>query len=601
MKLTVPDYILALTPYVPGKPLEELEREYGIDNSIKLASNENPLGPSPMAVEAIKMELEALHRYPDGGGHALTRKLADKLNVPFENIVLGNGSDDIIGMLTRVFLKPGDEAIIPKPSFLMYDIMVNSSGATPIHVPLKSLSLDLQGIADKITNKTRLIFICNPNNPTGTIVSKKDFNKFFADVPDNVLVVMDEAYIEFVRSPDSVQAVEYINNNKNIIGLRTFSKAYGLAGLRIGYGVMSKEIAGLLNRVRQPFNVNRLAQAGALAALGDEQFLSKTIKLVHQGIDYLSESLKKMKIKAFPTQANFILIDVGCDADEVFEKMLRLGVIVRSMKSYGYPEYIRINAGLIEENARFIEALKNIIYLSAVSGKNKKKSLLITIDGPAGAGKTTISKMLADRLGYKYIDTGALYRGVALEALSAGIAHDDDTGLKRLCEKIDLNFILVGNTLHLFSGDSDITDKIRTPEITMFASAASARPVVREALLKIQKNLGQKKNAVFEGRDMGTVVFKDADIKFFLDADSRIRAIRRHQELPSDVSQTIEEIEKDINLRDNNDQTRAIAPLMPANDAIIIDSTDISKDEVLTIMLSYIEKQRELHESSLFE
>ncbi|WDN90612.1 histidinol-phosphate aminotransferase [Desulfosarcina sp. BuS5] len=589
MTLSVPDYILSLKPYAPGKPIEELEREYGINDSIKLASNENPLGPSPMAVKAIGNVLGMLNRYPDGGGHDLTGKLSEDLNVAPENIVLGNGSDDIIGMLARVFLKPGDEAIMPKPSFLMYDIMVNSSGATPVHVPLKSLALDLQGMAAKITKKTRLIFICNPNNPTGTIVSKKDFNRFLENIPENVPVVLDEAYIEFVRDPECVNGVDYINSGRAVVTLRTFSKAYGLAGLRIGYGVMPKEIAELLHRVRQPFNANRLAQAGALAALEDEPFLTKTVGIVHKGIDYLFESLEKMRIQAFPTQANFLLIDVGRDADAVFEKMLRMGVIVRSMKSYGYPEYIRINAGLPEENARFISALKAVMQSSADTEKIKKQNLLITIDGPAGAGKTTIAKMLSDSLGYKYIDTGALYRGVAFEALSAGISHDDHTGLKQLCDKIDLNFVLVENGLRLFSGDTDLTDRIRTPEITMFASAASALPVVREALLKIQRDLGREKRAVFEGRDMGTVVFPDADLKFFLDADSSTRAVRRHKELSTSTALTVKEVKRDIDERDKNDSSRVLAPLKPADDAIIIDSTSISKEEVLAIMMSHIE------------
>ena len=592
MKLSIPEYILSLTPYAPGKPLEELEREYGIENSIKLASNENPLGPSPMAIKAIEMELQTLNRYPDGDGHALTKKLSEKLNILPENIVLGNGSDDIIGMLTRVFLKPGDEAIMPKPSFLMYDIMVNSSGATAIHVPLKSLSIDLQSMADKITKKTRLIFVCNPNNPTGTIVSKKDFNRFIENVPENIPVVLDEAYIEFVRDSDCVKGIDYINNGRAIVTLRTFSKAYGLAGLRIGYGIMPTKIAELLHRVRQPFNANRLAQAGALAALDDELFLNRTVELVHNGLDYLFESLAGMGFKAFPTQANFILIDVGRDANEIFEKMLRMGVIIRSMKSYGYPEYIRINAGLPEENARFISALKNIMQNSAVSAKNKKKSLLITIDGPAGAGKTTISKMLADRLGYKYVDTGALYRAIAFEALSAGIDHDDDAGLKHLCEKIDLNLVFVKNVPRLFSSGTDLTDKIRTSKITMFASAASARHVVRESLLEIQRNMGKKKKAVFEGRDMGTVVFPDADVKFFLDADSKTRAIRRHKELPAGDFMTVQEVKRNIEERDKNDSSRALAPLKPADDAVIIDSTALSKNEVLRLMLSHIDLDR---------
>ena len=361
MKLSVPDYILAIKPYSPGKPLEELEREYGISDSIKLASNENPLGPSPLAVKAIKDAIGKLNRYPDGSGHDLVRNIAKKLGISTGNIVLGNGSDEIIGMLTRALLRPGDEAIMPYPSFLMYNIMVCCAGATPVQVPLKSFSVDLDGIRDRISSRTRMIFICNPNNPTGTVISKKDFKDFLKSIPGEVLVVVDEAYIEFVRDKSCAISIDYLDSDIALVMLRTFSKAYGLAGLRIGYGIMSKEIASLLNRVRQPFNANLLAQVGAGAALEDKAFLEKTVSLIHEGLDFLYTSLDRMNIKYFPTQANFFLIDIGKDADEVFEKMLKQGIIVRSMTSYGYPNYIRINVGLHEENVRFLNALEKII------------------------------------------------------------------------------------------------------------------------------------------------------------------------------------------------------------------------------------------------
>ncbi|MFO7556926.1 MAG: histidinol-phosphate transaminase [Desulfobacterales bacterium] len=358
MKLSVADYILSLKPYTPGKPLEELEREYGIVDSIKIASNENPLGPSPMAVEAIKKAMVKLNRYPDGSGYDLIRKISDYIGLSPQNIVLGNGSDEIIGMLAFAMLQPGDEAILPNPSFLMYEIMVRGSGAMPIFVPLTSFCIDLEEIKKKITSKTRMIFLCNPNNPTGTIFSKKNFENFIREIPPEVIVVVDEAYIEFVRDQNCAKSIEYIDNDRPLITLRTFSKAYGLAGLRIGYGVMPAEIAGILNRIRLPFNASSLAQAGAVAALEDSVFLKKVISLIHEGLDFLYDALERRNIKYFPTQANFFLVDVHKDADEIYEKMLRQGVIVRSMKSYGYPNYIRINVGLHEENVRFLKALE---------------------------------------------------------------------------------------------------------------------------------------------------------------------------------------------------------------------------------------------------
>jgi histidinol-phosphate aminotransferase len=239
--------------------------------------------------------------------------------------------------------------------------MVRSAGAKPVLVPLKSLSIDLDGIKDQVTSRTRMVFLCNPNNPTGTFISRRDFESFLEKIPSEVVVVVDEAYIEFVRDKSCASGIEYLDNTIPLVTLRTFSKAYGLAGLRIGYGIMPEEIASLLNRVRQPFNANSLAQSGAGAALEDKAFLEKVINLVHDELDFLYNSLDRMGVKYFPTQANFFLIDVAKDADDVFEKMLRQGVIVRSMTAYGYPHYIRINVGLHEENVRFIKALEKCL------------------------------------------------------------------------------------------------------------------------------------------------------------------------------------------------------------------------------------------------
>lgn len=361
MKLSIPDNILSIKQYVPGKPLEELEREYGIEKSIKLASNENPLGPSPKAVKAIQSAVETLNRYPDGSGHDLIQKISERFDVSPNNIVLGNGSDEIIGMLACALLRRDDEAIIPQPSFLMYEIMVRCAGATPVFVPLKSLSIDLDRMQERITPKTRMVFLCNPNNPTGTTVARQDFENFLKKIPPEVVVVVDEAYIEFVRDQNCARSIEYIGSDRAVVTLRTFSKAYGLAGLRIGYGIMPEVLTSLLNRVRQPFNANSLAQVGARAALEDNVFLEKVITLVHSGLDFLYDALRRIGVKSFPTQANFFLIDVGKNADEVFENMLRNGVIIRSMTSYGYPNYIRINVGLHEENVRFIEALAEVL------------------------------------------------------------------------------------------------------------------------------------------------------------------------------------------------------------------------------------------------
>lgn len=361
MIFNIPEYIQSIEAYKPGKPIEELAREHGIERAIKLASNENPLGPSPRAVQAIVLALSGLHRYPDGRGYDLTVKLSGCLGFSPDHFVLGNGSDDLIGMLTRALLQPGDEVIIPTPSFLMYEINVKSAGAIPVHVPLRSLAIHGSDLLERVTSRTRIVFICNPNNPTGTVMSRSDFETFIQALPPGIVVVVDEAYMEFVRDPACVNSLDFIRGDRPIVALRTFSKAYGLAGLRIGYGVMAPELAGILHRIRQPFNASLLAQAGAVAALEDEAFLRKTIQTVHESLDYLYAELDRIGLRYFPTQANFFLIDAGQDADMVFENMLKKGIIVRSMSSYGYPEYIRVNTGLAEENRRLIEALEQVL------------------------------------------------------------------------------------------------------------------------------------------------------------------------------------------------------------------------------------------------
>ena len=361
MKLSVPDYIMSLKPYVAGKPLEELEREYGITDAVKLASNENPLGPSPLAVKAIQQAVKGLHRYPDGGSYYLCERISNYFGVEKENIILGNGSDDIIAMLTRVLLQPGDEAVLPRPSFLFYEIMIRSSGAIPVEVALKEGLTDLDSMLDRIGPKTRLIFLTNPHNPTGTLVTKAALDDFVRAIPADVALVIDEAYIEFVREPNCPKSLDYLASGKTVVGLRTFSKAYGLAGLRIGYGLMPPFLANILNRIRQPFNVNSLAQAAAIAALDDKAFLQKTVKLVSDELAFFYAGLDARGIEYLKSQANFLLIKVGKDANKVFENLLRLGVIVRSMTAYGYPDCIRVNVGLHHENVRMLEALDRLL------------------------------------------------------------------------------------------------------------------------------------------------------------------------------------------------------------------------------------------------
>ncbi len=359
-----------LVPYPPGKPIEELERELGIKGSIKLASNENPLGPSPKALEAIRARLSTLHRYPDGSGYYLKEKLSQKLGVNPEQLILGNGSNEIIELSVRTFLLPGEEALQAFPTFLVYEKVVKAAGGTMISVPLQDLSVNLERVLESLTEKVKIIFLCNPNNPTGSAFTLDQLQWFMDQVPKNVLVLVDEAYIEFstipgqhTAEPPIKSALGLVNRNENLLVLRTFSKLYGLAGLRIGYGIGPSTLVDYMNRVRQPFNANTLAQAAATAALDDDEFVAQTLSLTREGLSFLKGELDKMGLEHFPTRANFFLIKTPIGGRETYERMLRKGVIVRSMESFGLPEFIRISVGLPNENQRFIQALREVLGL----------------------------------------------------------------------------------------------------------------------------------------------------------------------------------------------------------------------------------------------
>lgn len=366
--LHVPEHIKTIKPYVPGKPIEELERELGITDSIKLASNENPLGPSPLALKAIRRGSADLNRYPDGSCHFLKKALSETLGVAHDEILPGNGSNEIIELAVRTFMRPGDEAIMAQPSFVVYSMIVQAAGGTNIIIPLKDWRHDLEAMASKITKKTRIIFIANPNNPTGTINTKKEMDAFMKRVPEEALVVVDEAYYEYVSSPEYADSFRYFKQNRNILILRTFSKIYGLAGLRIGYGIAKVPIITEMNKVRQPFNINSLAQKAALAALKDKEYIEKVKKINERGKKYLYKELKALKIKYVPTEANFIYIILEDNiAVRLHNDLLRRGVILRPMG----PRELRVTIGLQKENRKFIESLKKIISHEVIKSLSK--------------------------------------------------------------------------------------------------------------------------------------------------------------------------------------------------------------------------------------
>lgn len=360
MKDLIRKNILDVTPYVAGKPIEETKRQLGLRQVIKLASNENPLGVSPRAIAALKKNLGFINRYPDSNGFYLKRKLARYHNVESSNIILGNGSDELIDIIIKTFVEEGESIITADNTFLEYKIISEVNSRKVITVPLKYFKYDLVSIRNRIDKRTKLIFISNPNNPTGTYVTKYEVEDFMRDLPENVLLVLDEAYDTFIDVTDYPSGLRYMRN-QNVITLKTFSKAYGLAGLRIGYAIAQAELVSYMERVRQPFNTNLLAQAAALAALDDKKFLEKSRRAILSGKDFLYDNLKKLGMAYVPSVANFILVDVGKDSVSVFRDMLKHGVIVRDMKQYGLKNFIRVSIGTKKENIRFIKVLRKVV------------------------------------------------------------------------------------------------------------------------------------------------------------------------------------------------------------------------------------------------
>ncbi len=346
--------------YHPGKPIEETARELGLDPTaiIKLASNENPLGPSPKAMEAMRGALERGHLYPDGGGFCLCRAVAAKLGVAPENVILGNGSNEVLEFLGHAFLNPGDDVVTSQYAFVVYKLIATSFGARTIEVPGPDYQQDLDRILASITRKTRLIFIPNPNNPTGTLLSQQAIDHFMSLVPERVVTVFDEAYFEFLDHPPDT--LRFVREGRNIVVLRTFSKIHGLAGLRIGYAVGPTELIEVLHKTRQPFNVNSIAQVGALAALQDDEHLHETKRAIDEGRAYFHEQFSKMEVPFVPGTANFVMVNVG-DGHGVFEKLLRQGIIVRPLKGYNLPDWVRISVGKMEENKKLVAALKEMM------------------------------------------------------------------------------------------------------------------------------------------------------------------------------------------------------------------------------------------------
>lgn len=366
----IPAYIREIAPYQPGKPIEEVERELRT-RAVKLASNENPLGPSPLAVEAARKALGESNRYPDGGGYYLRGALARKLGVTPENLILGGGSTELIDLVARTLLREGDEGLTSAGTFPLYSIAIRATGARLIEVPQREYNIDLGAMARAITPRTKLIFLANPNNPTGTMFTAGEFDEFLARTPEGVLVALDEAYFDYVERGDYSRSIERMGEGRAILVLRTFSKVYGLAGLRIGYGIGAVELLAEMNKLRSPFNTSNVAQAAALAALGDAEHVRRSVWSNRDGLASLLRGLAALGVRAVPSFANFLLVDVGGDAQPVADELMKLGVIVRPMLWMGFPNAIRVTVGTPAENEKFLAALAQV---NAPAGMSRRKS-----------------------------------------------------------------------------------------------------------------------------------------------------------------------------------------------------------------------------------
>jgi histidinol-phosphate aminotransferase len=362
MRALVPPHIETLQPYVPGKPIEETEREYGIKDVIKLASNENPLGPSPQAVAAMAKALSKAHLYPDGSSYFLVGRLAEALGVRPDEVMVGSGSNELIELLIRTFTTPEDEALLSQGSFLMYKVALHAHGRRFVEVPMQAgYRYDLEAMAQAITPRTRIVFLANPDNPTGTAFGRGELERFLERVPPDVLVVHDEAYFEYVDWPEYPNGLSYFRKLPNLVVLRTFSKAYGLAGVRLGYGVMQPRLVSYLNRARMPFHLTSLAQAAGVAALDDREHVQNTRTITHRGLRYLEAELPKLGVEVPRSHANFVFADFGRPAQPIFEALLQRGVITRPVPGYGFPNALRISVGLDVENERLVRALAGVL------------------------------------------------------------------------------------------------------------------------------------------------------------------------------------------------------------------------------------------------
>lgn len=588
-KLPICEHIKSFEPYVAGLSIDEIKEKYQLAHVIKMASNENPFGSSKLAKESMVQNVGNAFRYPQAGNPRLVKAIANyyQKKYPFiseKQIFAGNGSDEIIDLLFRTLTVPGKHnAVMFKPCFGLYSTQAKVQNCEIRTAPLKEdFSFDFEGLRALIDENTALCFVTSPDNPSGRLADRKELLAFAKSLPETCLLVVDEAYIEFAGKEEDCSIIGELASFENVAIMRTFSKVYGLAGMRIGYIFVPEAVADYLWRIRLPFSINILAQEAAVCALQDEEFKQKTITHTMAERTNMTKALQELGCKVYPSHSNFIMFEPAVlSAKEVCQKLLERGIIVRALASYGLSHLVRVSIGTVEENTMFLTAVRELL---------GRGNFIVTIDGPAGVGKSTLAKKLAAYLGIAYLDTGAMYRSLGLR-VGAGVADLSEKKMQEEFAKYSYALKKENEQSVLYLNGEKIGEEIRTEKAGRLASIVAKIPEVRKALQKYQREIGSQTALVAEGRDMGTVVFPHAPLKFFLDARPEVRAKRRYDELVQKGQEAVyEDILQNIIVRDAQDRNRAVDPLKPHETAIIVDTSDLDIDGVFQKLVSYCPK-----------
>ncbi len=588
-ELPICEHIKSFEPYVAGLSIDEIKEKYQLAHVIKMASNENPFGSSKLAKESMVQNVGNAFRYPQAGNPRLVKALAKyyQKKYPFiseKQIFVGNGSDEIIDLLFRTLTVPGKHnAVMFKPCFGLYSTQAKVQNCEIRTCPLKDdFSFDFEDLRALVDENTALCFVTSPDNPSGRLADRAELLSFARSLPKTCLLVVDEAYIEFAGNEEDCSIIGELASFENVAIMRTFSKVYGLAGMRIGYIFVPEIVADYLWRIRLPFSINILAQEAAICALDDEEFKQKTITHTMAERSVMSKALQELGCKVYPSHSNFIMFEPAVlPAKEVCQKLLEKGIIVRALTSYSLPHLVRVSIGTVEENTMFLTAMRELM---------GKGNLIVTIDGPAGVGKSTLAKKLAVYLGIAYLDTGAMYRSLGLR-VGAEVADWSEKKMQEEFARFSYALKKENEQYVLYLNGEKIGEEIRTEKAGRLASIVGKIPEVRKALQKYQREIGSQTALVAEGRDMGTAVFPNAPLKFFLDARPEVRAKRRYDEfVQKGQEEKYEDILQNIIARDNQDRNREVDPLRPHETAIIVDTSDLDIDGVFQKLVSYCPK-----------